>query len=179
MKFIRLIIFSFVSLFAVVLIISLFIPSHIRISRATEIHTSPDSVRPYLADPLKWKSWYPNLDSAEVYREKGIVKGMSSGKQGGALLIIDSISATLVRTRYEVGSRRDVLSGWALHFDPAHPELVTVQWYMDFHLRWYPWEKFASLVFEKSYGPMMEAGLDRLKRLTEDRASQNTAPAEL
>jgi hypothetical protein len=39
---------------------------------------------------------------------------------------------------------------------------------MDFHLRWYPWEKFASLLLEKSYGPRMEQGLATLKRLVEN-----------
>jgi hypothetical protein len=39
---------------------------------------------------------------------------------------------------------------------------------MDFRLRWYPWEKFSSLLFEKQYGTQMEAGLESLKQLAED-----------
>jgi hypothetical protein len=38
---------------------------------------------------------------------------------------------------------------------------------MDFRLRWYPWEKFSSLLLEKRYGPMLENGLDNLKKLME------------
>jgi hypothetical protein len=38
---------------------------------------------------------------------------------------------------------------------------------MDFHLRWYPWEKFGSLLLEKSYGTKMEMGLMSLKKLAE------------
>jgi hypothetical protein len=45
---------------------------------------------------------------------------------------------------------------------------------MDFHLRWYPWEKFASLLFEQSYGPKMEQGLGNIKKMVEaDRTSFN------
>jgi hypothetical protein len=38
---------------------------------------------------------------------------------------------------------------------------------MQFKLRWYPWEKFASLLFEKQYGTQMEAGLNKLKAYLE------------
>jgi len=49
-----------------------------------------------------------------------------------------------------------------------------VQWWMDFKLRWYPWEKFSSLFFENIYGAQMEKGLDNLKRLAEaNRSSIN------
>jgi hypothetical protein len=34
-------------------------------------------------------------------------------------------------------------------------------------LRWYPWEKFASLGLEKTYGSQMEVGLTRMKALLE------------
>jgi hypothetical protein len=45
---------------------------------------------------------------------------------------------------------------------------------MDFRLRWYPWEKFSSLLFEKSYGLTMEKGLNNIKKLSEaDRTSSN------
>jgi hypothetical protein len=38
---------------------------------------------------------------------------------------------------------------------------------MDFRLSWYPWEKFSSLFYEKTYGAMMERGLNDLKKRLE------------
>jgi len=38
---------------------------------------------------------------------------------------------------------------------------------MDFHLKWYPWEKFSSMLLENRYGPMMEQGLAKLKKVVE------------
>jgi hypothetical protein len=35
---------------------------------------------------------------------------------------------------------------------------------MDFRLSWYPWEKFSSLFYEKTYGTMMETGLLNFKK---------------
>jgi hypothetical protein len=44
----------------------------------------------------------------------------------------------------------------------------TVQWYFDFHLRWYPWEKLASLLLEKVYGTRMAQSLERLRAVAEN-----------
>jgi hypothetical protein len=57
-------------------------------------------------------------------------------------------------------------TGWRV-FESGQPNQVTVQWYIDFHLKWYPWEKFSSLLLEKRYGPMMERGLEKLKSYIE------------
>ena len=173
MKIIRLALISFISLFLVVLVISLFIPSHVRISRATEIIAPVDSVRSLLNNPRNWQAWYPNLDGSEIYQENGVVRGVSSRRNGYRKLVLDSLSDSEIRTLYIVEGRKPVTSGWTLHPSSVPRVVVTVQWYMDFRLRWYPWEKFASLVFEKSYGPMMETGLANLKKLAEsDRSSQ-------
>ncbi|HVE60520.1 MAG TPA: hypothetical protein VNA26_01785 [Chitinophagaceae bacterium] len=40
---------------------------------------------------------------------------------------------------------------------------------MDFHLKWYPWQKFSSLLYEERYGTMMQNGLTNLKEITEHR----------
>ena len=63
------------------------------------------------------------------------------------------------------GSKK-VDNGWNLVREQGS---LTVQWYMDFKLRWYPWEKFSSLLFEKQYGTQMEIGLAKLKRLAENK----------
>jgi hypothetical protein len=35
-------------------------------------------------------------------------------------------------------------------------------------LKWYPWEKFASIIFDRQLGPYMERSLGNLKKLAED-----------
>jgi hypothetical protein len=35
---------------------------------------------------------------------------------------------------------------------------------MDFQLAWYPWQKFSSLFYERTYGAMMERGLANFKK---------------
>ncbi len=40
---------------------------------------------------------------------------------------------------------------------------TTVEWTFRFHIHWYPWEKLASMFYEKQLGPMMEKSLLNLR----------------
>lgn len=44
----------------------------------------------------------------------------------------------------------------------------TVQLYYDFHLKWYPWQKLGSIIYDKQLGPVMEKYLADLKKKLEN-----------
>jgi hypothetical protein len=115
----------------------------VRISKATDIHATKDSVLAKLSDTINWKSWYPGADSI-------------------ALPGITGVSDSSVNASGTIAGKQKAKMGWNI-YNSSSPNMVTVQWYMDFHLRWYPWEKFSSLLLEKRYGPLMERGLEKLK----------------
>src|SRR5436190_23606652 len=76
MRVIKLAILSFIFLFLLVTTISLFIPSHIRISRARDINSTKQEVMSLIVDPLKWKEWYPGADSLDILYVEGKPKGI-------------------------------------------------------------------------------------------------------
>ena len=140
--------------------LSLFFPSNVRISKAVDIRTEKDSLLALLSNPVNWKKWYPGADTADLLYVAGEVKGIITGELSGLLMtsVTDSsVSAINAGTKSRKGE-----SGWNI-FPGGAPNTYTVQWYMDFHLRWYPWEKFSSLLLEKRYGAVMEKGLEQLK----------------
>lgn len=142
--------------------VSFFFPSHIRVSKALDIHAPKDSVMAMLANPANWQKWYPGADSAALYYENGIVKGIETAKKQ-ALIIGNQTDSSIVL--YQVDSnKKNAVSGWNI-FPSSSPHTITLQWYMDFHLKWYPWEKFSSILLEKRYAPTLENGLAKLKAL--------------
>lgn len=158
---------GFISLVVFALLItgiSLFFPSHIRISKAVDINTYKDSVINQLNNPVNWKKWYPGADTSGFFIANGKVEGILTGDLQG--LIITKQSDSSVSTANAGPNSKKGESGWNI-YEGRSPNSVTVQWYMDFYLRWYPWEKFSSLLLEKRYGPMMEQGLDKLKSILE------------
>ena len=142
---------------------SLFIPSHVRISKAIDINAAKDSVMMQVSDAANWKKWYPGADSMNLLLVEGKIKGIEA-HSGQGLMITSVNDSTVLAINTGSISRRGE-TGW--NFYPANNNAVTVQWYIDFHLKWYPWEKFSSLMLEKRYGPQMEQGLGNLKALFE------------
>lgn len=173
MRVIKLAILSFIFLFLLVTIISLFIPSHIRISRATDINNTKEVVMGYITDPVKWKEWYPGGDSLDILYIEGKPKGILLDSSGLLGLSIFNINDSVV-TAGEVGNTapQRMEMGWKI-LSGGNESVVVAQWYMDFKLKWYPWEKFKSLFYENIYGPHMERGLANLKELSEGRRSSS------
>jgi hypothetical protein len=164
MRLIKLAIISIVFFALLITGISLFIPSHIRISKAIDINASKDSVLNQIKDAGKWKNWYPGADSLALLYIDGKVKGIETDSMQGLMITAISDSSVLAANTGPTAKRGE--TGWNI-IDGGNPNSIIVQWYMDFHLRWYPWEKFSSLLLEKRYGALMEQGLAKLKALLE------------
>ncbi len=163
MKLIKLALLSLLVFFVLATLISLFIPSQLRISKAVNIAAPQDSIYANISNTRQWPSWYPVLTESGAQPE--YIGGDSIQIKGTGIRILsrkaDEIMATM---RSESG--RSLQSGWKfMHI--AQQDSVTVQWYMDFKMGWYPWEKFSSLFYESLYGVQMEKGLARLKEISE------------
>lgn len=129
---------------------SLFIPSHIRISKATNLSASQDVIYKRIRDTAQWKTWHPWFQSSPELISKIGVEWKTKN---------DSVT-TVQLTQ---AGKKTLLNSWELHRYPSSDSL-TLQWYMDFYPRWYPWEKFSSLFYETNYGTVMEKGLANLKK---------------
>jgi Polyketide cyclase / dehydrase and lipid transport len=170
MRFIKLALISFIFLFLLVTVMSLFIPSHIRISRAINIKAEKDSIMAQIKDAGRWKNWYPGVDTAKLFYENGIVKGVvfdDKDPDRPIYIHITKEAPDEINAEFISKKMRPVINGWRT-ISYSTNDSITLQWYMDFHLRWYPWEKFSSLVLEKSYGSKMERGLSTLKQLLQE-----------
>lgn len=162
MKLIKLGLISLVAFALLITFISFFFPSHVRISRAVDIQAPKDSVWNRIKDPARWREWYPGGDSLPVIYVYAKAAGIGIKDEKG-LLLKDITDSTV--TAEEFGAARSrTTSGWQC-YEGYRPGTVTIQWFMDFRLRWYPWEKFSSLLLDKRFGTMMESGLEKLQQV--------------
>lgn len=169
MRFVKLFFISIVVLFLVMLAISLAIPSHIRISRAINIGGAKQKVFNAVNDLKTWDSW--NHFTSQSSLTNKIFSNPSSGY--GALMKADQISILItdskpdsIKTNWDQLNAKRFDGGF--NFYQLRPDSATVQFYFDFHFRWYPWEKFTSLLYEKELGPVMEESLTGLKQIVEN-----------
>jgi hypothetical protein len=118
-----------------------------------------------ISNVSNWKTWYPGADSLKLYYEVNVAKGLVLDEQRKRYLVLREKKDDEVIAEYLLPNKK-IPTGWLVAAN-AESNSVTIQWYMDFHLRWYPWEKFSSFMFEKVYHPQLQQGLDNLKRLLE------------
>lgn len=163
MKYIRLIFFSALVFFFIVCVIAFFIPSRITIFRMVNIAPQRQGILHEVGDLSKWEKWYPGFQNIElentISRNGRIIKAKAKSVQ----LKIISITDTSVVVNMRKGGR-DVLSTWQLN-KALKTDSLALQNYMDFNLKWYPWEKFSSLLLDKGYGDNMLKGLNNLKNM--------------
>jgi hypothetical protein len=172
MRLVKLGLLSFVFLFLLVTGISLFIPSHVRISRAVNVKATRDSIMARISDATEWKNWHPGLDTAELLWVNGKVEGVildASDMRDPVTITITERLSDQVTAKFFPKKMKPVTYVWRTISHPGS-DSTTLQWYMDFQLRWYPWEKFGSLLLEKSHGAKMEQGLTNLKKLVQSPA---------
>jgi hypothetical protein len=147
---------SFIFFFLLFTLISLFIPSHIRISKAINIYAAPKDAIQFISDTSTWKQWQP------LYQQ---MVAQQKTKDFQIQLQVLTDSTALFQTRY--ASQKPILNGFQAYQFPGTDSL-TLQWYMDFQLPWYPWQKFGSLFYENTYGQVMQKGLAQIKQTIEE-----------
>lgn len=144
MRLLKLAFISAIAFFLLLTGLTLFIPSHIRISRAVDIMAEKEKVIPYLNDLPKWNSWNAFVQDSS----------------GPFSIHLTSITDTLITSSWKAG-QKEFTSGLAIY--ETRPGTITVQWYFDFNLPWYPWEKLGSIVYDKQLGGVMQESLVKLK----------------
>lgn len=162
MRYIQLILISALVFFAMACIVAFFIPSQIRVFRMTSLANDRDSVLNQVRDLSQWKKWYPGFENVVLSDERVEAGRVVKATANGIRLNISESTDSSVVVLMQKGSS-PIISGWQINKDERNDSLA-LQGYMDFKLKWYPWEKFSSLMLDKSYGDLISRGLQGLKK---------------
>ena len=161
MKLIRLAVLSIVILFVLATAMGALLPSAVLVSRAINVNVSKDSVMPYLKDIHQWKSWVSGMQLPSV-----IIFSDSNANLGGTLVNITGISNSSVISSWN-GRSGNIQTSTIRVIGDTFQNVTVIQWQFEQKLKWYPWEKFGSIMNDKILGPMMEKNLNNLKLLVE------------
>ena len=162
-KIFKLVIISAVVLFALITALSLLLPSHVRVSRAINISAPPEKIIGEISNISEWKNWNRFVIVADSMKT---LKTISNTQLETDMVAVElrEVKADTVKTNWRQSNGKLSHSDFAL---VPGSNYTVVQWYFDFHLQWYPWQKFQSIIYDKQLGPHMEASLQNLKRLIE------------
>lgn len=162
MRFLKLFLISVVVISVVLIAMSLLLPSHVRISRAINIEAPVDGIRPYVTNMEHWPKWNAILADSSISTTAVTSDHIKTNRFD--IYASASVRRDSVSTRWVQPDGREFSGNFS--FMPTD-KVTVVQWYFDFHLRWYPWEKFGSIIYDDRMGPGMEKSLAQLKALVE------------
>jgi len=162
MRFLKLGIISVVFFALLLTGISLLLPSTIFISRAVDINAQVDSVYVNVSNLANWRNWYADYDSSTA--------GLTAATTGvGATLTMQKVTVKIVEVKpekvkavWQNGNNLQLPGEFNFISQPGSTQM-TLQWIFTHKVKWYPWQKFASIISDKAIGPTMEKSLENLK----------------
>jgi hypothetical protein len=157
--------------------ISLLLPSSINISRAINIDAPVLSVYNNINDMRNWNKWYADYDSSTASFSLNTIGSGAYFTNKNTTIVIESASPTQIKTNWKSGNSDNLPSQFNF-IQQGESSQFTLQWQFVQKVRWYPWEKFASIISGKTIGPFMEKSLENLKELAETESIDNQKQAK-
>ena len=162
MRVLKLFFISLIVFTLLIVALSLLFPSQVRISRAIDIGVPKEKIFREVGNIEQWQYWNVMTTQDELTNKRFSDSIFSSDQMRVQLV---SASPGRVITTWNRGGTETIRSGFEI-IGGEHG--ATLQWYFDFKLKWYPWEKFGSIIFDKQLGPPMETSLSNLKKFIEN-----------
>lgn len=155
MRFIKLILISFLTLGVLVTVISGLFPSTVIVSRAIDIKATPEKIAYYVSDLHHWNEWMSD------WKENTVVIKQDTAFVGTQIISLQRRKENSVIYNWVATGQRPyvVLFEWI----PLKDGTFVVHWSFEQHVKWYPWEKFQTLLNEKLLGSKMELELNNLQ----------------
>ena len=158
----RLVIGSIVILSLVVLFLFALFPSAVSVTRMVQINSPEDKILNKVSDLRTWKSWNEFVNSPVA--KNGLLTKPDSARAdylrvGGNEISLSGVDRDHVYTIWTRGNR--MFTGQFIIDDKNGPPIVI--WTLNFNIKWYPWEKLASMFYNKQLGPLMEKSLVQLR----------------
>jgi hypothetical protein len=168
MRLIKLILISIIVLFGVTAFLFMLFPSDIRISRVIAVNDVQKDIGAVISDMGTWRKWNLFTRSSDLTH----ISISNPSKGTGAFIHSDKLNVVITRVTPDTVRVKWVEDGksFSSNFTMAQEggQRVVVQWYFEFHFRWFPWEKLGSMFYDKQMGPPMEESLINLKHLVEN-----------
>lgn len=163
MRFLKLVIISVIVLFVIITAISSLLPSKVLVSRAVDIHSSKQKVEAQLVNLPNWRNW---MTDAKGQRGEHVYNAKTNTLSIGPTRVkISSVTDSTIQTTWAASAG---MTGTFRIIDHHNIDsVITVQWQMEQEVKWYPWQKFASITKDELWGASMEKSLDNLKALLE------------
>jgi hypothetical protein len=157
MRLIKLLVISLLVLGLLVTAISALFPSTVIVSRAIEVSATPSQIDKYVSNLNQWEFWMSD------WKENKSVLKDSTMYIGTQTIKLTNKNDTSVTYHWVATGQRPYIVKF--EWIPLQTGIYVIHWSFEQHVKWYPWEKFQTLLNEKVLGYKMEMELANLRDL--------------
>jgi hypothetical protein len=181
MRYIKMMLTGLLGLAILATVIGLLMPSSVKISRGVILETDSAQVEQLLLDADRWNEWMPWVYQSEgllvqkkgVNRESGFEFNWQAldGKNTGRITYIGRTPGIL-SFKYEFKDMNKAEGGFRIRkIAEGRTEL---QWFLEYPLRWYPWERFYGIFVDSMIGSVLETGLQNFLKIFASPSTTNS-----
>ena len=166
MKYIKMVLISFIVFFVLFTLIGLLFPSSTKAVKAIVVNKSRETVLKELQVSGSWTKWYPffqasagghidhsEKDTTTLFNDKKTILIFNKKQDSNSVSFFSRQSnGTLVEQTI-----------MALHV-PGDELQTQIVWHEEERLKWYPWERFRGLVLENAKKDYLDTLLNRFKQ---------------
>jgi hypothetical protein len=163
MRLIRFILVSVLLISILVTAIASLFPSMVITSRAVEVNATNAQIQHCVKDLAAWKGWMSDWKDQSVMVQDSMIRVGTQTIQ----MLSSNDSTVLLKWEATGQAPYQVKLEWL----PLKEGTYVIHWSFEQHVKWYPWEKFQTLLNEKVLGAKME---EELQHLTTCIVSNNT-----
>lgn len=161
MRFIKLGLISIIALFLLATSIGLLFPSTVLVSRAIDIKSYKVPVFELVSDLRNWKDWVDGMNNSSVK-----IIDSSTAILGNSKVRITALTDSTIVSEWESENASKQISTIRLIAN-ENQKMTVVQWQFVQQVKWYPWERFSSMMNDRIIGTLLEKNLLQLKKIAE------------
>jgi carbon monoxide dehydrogenase subunit G len=172
MRFIRFILFL-LSVFVIIFLVSLLLPSHVTVLKYVEINAPAEKVMNQVVNFAEWKNWYPAFKDENIT----VLKNPSAKNVLSSVTLKDvngkSVNLNLVDTNHhtidiQLQSSSSMQVNYQFVVLPKMNNQTQLTWNVNIGLGWLPWKKIQGIFMDKFSGQQYQIALENLKKAAEN-----------
>jgi hypothetical protein len=165
MRLLKLAVISVIVLFAIVTAITSLLPSNVLVSRAIDVKSHPSQIKEQVYHLDRWRGWF--TDAGGTPAQASFDSSNNTLDLAGTTITAQHVTDSSYVTAWT--GKTNMLSTFRIIDHHLPDSVITIQWQVEQKIKWYPWEKLASITKDEIWGGAMEKSLGNLKALLEAR----------
>lgn len=172
MSFVKFILFL-LSVFVIIFLISLLLPSRVTILKYVEVSAPLEKVENQVVNFENWKNWYPAFKDENIMvikntAAKGVLSSITLKDTNGKSvnLNLTDTSQHVINIQLETSSSMKV--NYQFTIIPKANGQTQLTWNVNINLGRMPWKKIKGIFMDKFSGQQYQNALDNLKKAAEN-----------